>query len=492
MTRWPAAPIAAALLASGCMVGPDYVPPDPPEPDAWHADLIDGLEAGPIEGAAWWMSFGDEQLDELVALAGQRNLDLRIAASRIDEARARYGIAASDLFPQISALGFVGWNELPEGDNRVSDLVPHNRYNAALDMSWELDLWGRVRRQMEAAQAEVAASLEDWRDLLIMIRAEVANSYIAVRAHQLEAAILRDSARIHRDTLALTKQKYRAGTVTEIDLARAQASLDEVESRIPAVQTRIARGINRISVLIGEPPGPLRERLDEPLALPAPPATIAVGIPADVVRRRPDIRAAERRLAARTAAIGVAEAALYPQLSINGQIGFEALSFSEWFDASSFSGSIGPSLTWPVFSGGAILSNIRVADRQTEQALYAYEKTVLQAFEEVENALLAYTDALATTRLLERTVDERERVVAYTTERYDAGIDTLETLLYEQNLLLSAQRNLAASMGEVATNTVGIYKALGGAWDPPPPPPPLEPSPADETLSSARQQAATP
>lgn len=457
--------IALVTALTACKVGPDYEAPELDTPDTWSVDLSDGETDQTIEPAAWWESFGDDKLDELIALADERNLELRVAASRIVEARAKYGIASADLYPHLSAGALMHWTERPDDDSRISDILPNNNNVAALDMSWELDLFGRVRRGMEAAEADIGATIEDWRQILVTMRAEVASSYIAVRALQREQAILEQDLAYQREMLQLVQRKYDAGTTAEIDLARAQAAVDDLESKLPGIKSKIATSINRMSVIIAEPPGPLRDKLGAPQSVPEPPATIAVGIPADIVRRRPDIRAAERRLAANTARVGVATANLYPRLSIIGSVGFESTSFSEWFDAKNFAAGVGPRFVWPIFSGGAIRAQIEMTDQQTEQALLSYERTVLHAFSEVENALINYVESLAAQRYLEQTVQSRQRIVDLSERRYDAGVDDLETLLDARRRLLGAQRELSMVTGEVATNAVSIYKAIGGGWE---------------------------
>ncbi len=466
-----------ACLFTGCMVGPDYEPPSadaPSTPEGWHTSMADGLDDQPLEVSAWWRSFNDPQLDTLIALAEVRNLRLQTAAARIDVARAKYGIAAADLFPMVDGVGHAHWTRRSR-DSTLSEIVPNSDYVAALDMNWEIDLWGRVRRSMESAEAQAEASVEDWRGLLVTIRAEVAASYIAARTLQQELQRLNDGIALRREALDLTQQKYDAGTVTDLDLARAIASLNAVESRIPGVETDLAQSINRISVLIGEAPGPLRERLDASAPIPTPPVRIAVGIPADVIRQRPDIRAAERQIAARSARIGEATALLLPQLKINGAIGYEAFSFDNWFDGDNWTGGIGPAVVWPIFAGGKILGNIEAADLETRAAVLEYEQTVLGAFEEVENVLVGYVNAVATREHLRETVEAYERVVGLATERYEAGVEDLEDLLESQRLLLEAQEEHVKAEGQVAVLVVDLYRALGGEWHlSPGPTPPQE------------------
>lgn len=470
------------------MVGPDYTPPDPSAPgtpDAWHVALIDGLEGDAVSVSPWWQSFNDPELDALVLLAEQRNLGLRTAAARIDVARTQYGIASADLLPSLTGLGLMQWRKRAADDRIVSDIIPNSDYISALDMSWEVDLWGRVRRSMQSAEAEVEESIEDWRDVLITVRAEVATSYIAARTLQNELRMLREGIALRREALVLTEQKYEAGTATELELAEAVAAITAVESRLPGVETDLAKAVNRISVLIGEAPGPLRERLAEPAPVPTPPTRIAVGIPADAVRQRPDIRAAERRIASKSARIGVATAALLPQFSINGAIGFEAFSFDRWFNGDNLTGSIGPAVVWPIFTGGKILSGIEAADLQTREAVMMYERTVLTAFEEIENVLIGYTNAIATREYLRETVAAYERVVALSTQRYEAGVEELDRLLEAQRLLLKAQEQSVKADGEVATYVVGLYRALGGDWQLPPGPEPVKEKDEQPDLAQA-------
>ena len=460
--------LAAFLGVQGCMVGPDYAPPQLVMPDSWHVALVDGIEAEQADPGAWWRNFEDEMLVELVTLAEERNLDLRSAVSSIREARAEYGIAASDLYPQVSLDTSA---EFSSGNSRTPNLTntgieyEDQAYDLGLDLGWEVDLWGKVRRSVEAAEASVQYQVEYWRDILVSVRAEVAMSYISARSYQLQIQALAESIGSLEATLELVQQKFDAGVGNEISVAEAQASLAEAVARMPALVEGKATAINRLSVLVGETPGPLRDRLAEVQPVPQPPAEIGVGIPADVIRRRPDIRQAERRLAEATAYVGVAEAALLPSLKIQGSGGFSSNQFNDWFNSSNLGGLLGITVSWPFFTAGRLESVVDVRDEQAKQALYAYESTVLNAIGDVENALISYLQALQARRDLNATVAAYDRVVSLAEERYATGVDSLDTLLYNERLLMSARQDLAVAEGQVSTNAVMLYKALGGGWE---------------------------
>lgn len=455
---------------SGCMVGPDYEKPQLVMPDSWHVELVEGLQHGSSDPGAWWLEFNDPMLVELVYLAERRNLDLRSAVSSIREARAQYGIAASDLFPQVTfnttADFMSGSARTPEIDMGSMQLIYEDQaYHMGLDLGWEIDLWGRVRRSMESAQAEISTTIEDWRDILITIRAEVAQSYISVRSFQLQISSLKKTIESQTQTLKLVKQQYEAGVSDELQVAQAEANVADVEAQLPMLVESLAESINRLSVLIGEAPGPLRDRLAAVEPVPQPPDEIGVGIPADIIRRRPDIRAAERSLASATAQIGVAEAALFPALQITGTGGFSSNDLSKWLTSQSLGGVLGIQVSWPFFTAGRLLNVVRVSNEQTLQALYSYEKTVLSAIEDVENALIAYAQTLREREQLRRSVEAYQRVVNLAQERYKSGADDLQTLLLAERYLFQSEQTLAQVEGQVSANVVILYKALGGAWE---------------------------
>ncbi|MCP4835985.1 MAG: efflux transporter outer membrane subunit [Phycisphaera sp.] len=459
--------LVAAGLLSGCMVGPDPTPPSLVLPDAWHAELVDGLERGDDRPEAWWQSFDDPFLSELIAIAEARNLDLRIAESRIREARFLYGIAASDLFPTATVDGQALWTENAKTAN--SQLTQPSRfYSANLDLAWEPDIWGRVRRGMEASQFTVFEAIENRRDALVSIRAEVARSYLEARSYQGQVQSLRGDLQTRIETLRLVEDRFRAGRATELEVAQARAQADSTAAQIPALDSNFTTSVNRISVLIGESAGPLLDRVRATFRpeQPVPQAqdAIAVGIPANAIRQRPDIRAAERAVMAAAAQIGVAEAALYPSLRFTGSGGFASQDFDEWF-AGSPQGIFGIEFSWPIFTAGRLRDQVDVRREQSNQALLTYERTVLEAVAEVETNLAAYAYSMESRRRLRATVSSYEEAISLAIQRYKAGVDDLQTLLTAERGVLEARQQLALVEGQVASTVVGIYKALGGAWE---------------------------
>ena len=460
--------LMAAGLSTGCMVGPDPTPPSLIVPDAWHTELVDGLERGTDGSSAWWQSFEDPVLSELIAIAEARNLDLRIAESRIREARSLYGIAAADLFPTATADGQGMWTDNARTSN--SELpAPRRFYSASMDLAWEPDLWGRVRRGMQAAEYTVLEAIENRRDVLVSIRAEVARSYLEARSHQGQATSLAGDLATRIETIQLVEARYREGTATELDLAQARAQAESTAAQLPILESDFTEAVNRISVLLGESAGPLQDRMKATFQprQPVPQArdTIAVGIPADAIRHRPDIRAAERAVMAAAARIGVAEAALYPSLRFTGNGGFSSQGLDDWFTRGNLQGIFGIDVSWPIFTAGRLRDQIDVRTEQSEQALLTYEKTVLEAVAEVETSLAAYAYSMDSRRRLRETVASYERAVDLAMQRFKAGVDDLQSLLTAERGVLEARQQLALIEGQVASNVVGIYKALGGAWE---------------------------
>ena len=450
------------------MVGPDPTPPKTVLPDSWHTDLVDGLDDDTWSPHAWWRTFQDPLLDELIAAAERNNLDLRIAESRIREARAAYGVAAADLFPQFNL----------EAESYFRDGTPSNvqsvgtdeeYYTGSLDLGWEIDLWGRVRRSMQSAEYQVLAQIEDLRDAMVSVRAEVARSYLEARSLQGQRAAILTEAETRRKTLDLVMDQFRVGVTNELEVAQAEAQLADALALLPSYEEEIADAVNRISILLGSSPGPLRDRIresfdpDQPVPMPS--ERIAVGIPADTIRRRPDVRAAERLLMSAAAEVGVAEAALYPTLRINGQGGFSSTRFREWLDVNNLGGLIEIEVSWPIFTAGRLRSVVKARSEMAEQALLTYEQTVLSAIGEVENAIVAYAATIDERDRLRRAVDAYGEAERLAVARYEAGRDDLESLLTIERLALEAVQKLAQAEGQVASNVVGLYKALGGAWE---------------------------
>ena len=464
----PGAIACLVLGSTGCMVGPDPTPPTSVNPDSWHEELVEGVSRERVDPGAWWKRFDDPMLVELIAVAERKNLDLRTAASRIREARSRYGIAAADLYPQITAGGeaeFTAGNQL---SNPAFGAERTNLYSADLDFGWEIDVWGKVRRSMQAAEFDVLAEIENSRDLLITVRAEVARSYMEGRSLQGQIKALRSIIEAQSETLSLAKKQYRQGVVTDFSVLQAEAQLQTAEAKLPSLQYELAAAVNRLSVLLAEPAGPLLARFAataEEFGVPLPPDTIAVGIPADVIRRRPDIRAAERTLGAAAANIGVAEASLYPSLRLTGQGGYSSTEFDQLVSPGNLGGLLGIQINWPIFTAGRLRSVVDVRNEQAYQALLSYESTVLNAIADVETALVAYGSSIREQTRLSKAEASYDRAATLATDRLARGVSDLESLLNLERELLAVQQELAVVNGQVASNAVGLYKALGGSWN---------------------------
>ena len=385
--------IIFAILLSGCAaVGPDYVLPEVLTPQEWSASLTGGLSVenmDPGQMANWWKTSHDPVLTSLIERAVAGNLDLRLAQSRVREAQARCGIAKADRFPTINATGSAGVNRSSEetGSGKEFDL-----YDAGFDANWELDLFGGVRRAVEASEAELAVSHEDLRDVMVSLLAETGLNYVELRSFQTRLSIAKANQKAQEETYGITKVRSESGLTSELDVEQARYNLEQTRSQIPPLQSGLEQAGNRLAVLLGRTPGTLKNELVQTEPIPVTPVEVAVGVPAEVLRRRPDVRRAEQELAAQTALVGVATAELYPKFSLAGSIGLEALSFGNLFSAGSREYGIGPSFFWNIFDSGRIRQNIEVQSALQEQALFSYEVSVLTALVDVENALIAYGD----------------------------------------------------------------------------------------------------
>ncbi len=451
-------------LMSCATVGPDYVEPRPEMPSAWQATPDPAVVPGKAMIRRWWTVFDDPMLTRFIQEAGESNLDLRAAVARMDEARARLGFATGQRVPQIDAQGSVIRQRSSE--NALSNFGTETFYSPGVAASWEIDLFGRVRRSVEAATADFQASQEDRTDVMITLYAEVARTYVNVRTYQARLAAAESNINSQKQVLALTQARFKNGLATDLDMAQAERVLASSEAEVPPLRIELARAVNTMAVLLGHRPGALYKELSEPKSIPIPPSKATVGVPVDLLRQRPDIRRAERQLAAQTARIGVATADLYPSFSLTGFFGYESIDTSELFDAGSRVFTFGPSLRWNFFDGGRIRNQIKVQDALTEQALLSYEKTVLNALNEVENALVAYIEQRIRFEALQRSVDASRRSVKLSTDLYKEGLVDFQNVLDAQRALFNFENQVAAARGNSAVNFVRLYKALGGGWDP--------------------------
>ena len=459
--------LVVLLALAGCAVGPNYRAPQPVTPDEWHARPTAAAPASDAAALAdWWKTLEDPILDQLIEKALASNKTAKQAYASVVAARARRGIAAGDFFPTLnaSAGGSRTNSEARQSNPDVglsggSDEI----YDAGLDSIWELDLFGGKRRAFEAATAQLGASEADLRDVLVTLLGDVALTYLDVRTAQSRLTFAEKNLETQRSTLDITGWRAAAGLATTLDVEQAQSSYQQTRAAIPSLQSSLVQAMNALAVLTGDLPGSLEALLAERKAIPVARADIAVGVPADVLRRRPDIRSAERRLAAQTAEVGVATAALYPSLSLSGSITLQALTASDVPDGFR-TDRFGLSLNLPIFRGGALRQNVNVQNALVAQALAAYEATVLAAYQEVENALTASTNEQLRHEALQLGVESARRAAELALMQYNSGLVDFQTVLNADRQLLTLEDSLAVSDGEVTANLVRLYKALGGGW----------------------------
>ena len=470
ITVWPSrlagiSIFVVTLVCAGCAaVGPDYVPPETSVPESWHAHLPADILAEENYKeilTRWWSTLQDPVLEDLIESAVMENLDVKEARARVREARGRRGMSKADLFPSVDTGGSV---RLSRSSEETGSGGERKLYAVDFDAAWELDIFGGRRRALEAAEADVQASEEELRDVLVSLLAEVALNYVDVRSFQTRLMVAFASLDTQQETFNITQWRFEAGLTTQLDVEQAMYNLAQTQSKIPGFQIGLEQAKNRLAVLLAKSPGFLEDNLAEPQAIPSAPLEIAFGVPAEVLRRRPDVRRAERNLAAQSAMVGVATAELYPKFSLLGSVGLEALSSDSLFSAGSRTHSIGPSITWPLFDAGTIRNNIAVQSALQEQAFIRYEATVLMAFEEVENALIAYAQEQSRRESLSRACRAAQQAVDLAHNQYVSGLIDFNTLLDAQRSLLSFQDQLTVSEGDAIANLITLYKVLGGGW----------------------------
>jgi NodT family efflux transporter outer membrane factor (OMF) lipoprotein len=456
--------------ATACTVGPDYKQPVVSTPDAWEARAVKGVEEQESTAQTWWKTLDDPVLTDLLRRAQEANLDLEIAVARIAEARASYSIAGGDRYPEILGQGTAAAQQLSEssfGDLGLGGETIET-YSLGVSLSWEIDVFGRVRRQVESANAAFEASVEDYRDVLVALLAEVGRNYIDTIALQERIELNQANIVSQRESLQLTRDRFDAGLTSALDVAQAESNLANTEARLPPLESQLNAALNRIAILLGESPGSVHDELTREVPIPHPPDELLVGIPADVVRQRPDIRRAERDLASQTARIGVATADLYPRFSLTGFLGLESASIGDLLEGDSVSWSVGLPFVGNIFDGGRRRGRIEVEEARAEQLLSAYRLTILTALEEVENALVAYAMERVRRERLVRAVDASQRSVDLVRTQYLAGLTNFQNVLDSQRSLTDQQDQLAESEGLVIRNLIALYRALGGGWQPDP------------------------
>jgi multidrug efflux system outer membrane protein len=473
--RWVIRPglLLCLIMVAGCAVGPNFKPPEAPVPAAWAGPSpLPAVTAAENDLARWWTVFDDKMLASLVAQAVESNLDVKFAEARIRQARAARGIAESFLGPTLDATGSVQRSEASvspanstgaTNGGRVN--VPATQYFAGFDAAWEIDIFGGVRRGIEAADADLQATVEARRDVLVTLTAEVALNYIDLRAFQQRIAIARQNLDAQKHSAKLTRERFEGGFASGLDVANAEAQVATTAAVIPLLEASARQTIYSLSVLLGRQPAALVQELAPALAIPTAPPAAPMGVPSDLLRRRPDIRQAEAGVHAATARIGVAEADLYPKFFITGSAGFQSSDLGSWFNWTSRLWSIAPSVSWQVFNMGRTRSNIAQQEALQEQSLIVYEKTVLTALQEAENALIALNKEQEHRKALVDAVAFNEKAVDLSVKLYTEGQTDFLNVLQAQRALFVTQDALAQSTQNVSTDLIALYKALGGGWD---------------------------
>jgi NodT family efflux transporter outer membrane factor (OMF) lipoprotein len=488
---WPVVSTATLVLLAGCTVGPDFHKPTPPyDPNSFlsgrnPADGSSQPQVAPIE-VTWWQSFNDPELNSLIQRAIEQNLDVKTATIRLAEARSNAGVTASAFFPSVNGNATAADIKLSDKGGSLlggssssgsSSIDPVSLYQYGFDATWTLDVFGKVRRQVEAGNAAIQASEIDRRGVLIQMMAEVARDYVQLRNAQMQLQIADDNVRTAQRLLNLTRQRATAGLTDQLDVAQEQAQLTTTEATVPVSQQQVSRYINALSMLLGEAPRALQSELDTPEAVPPTPTAIPVGLPSELLRRRPDIMEAEANLHQATANIGVAVASFFPTFNLLGVFGIESSATQDLFTTAARTYILGGMVQVPIFQGGKLVEQLHLSRERQKEAMVAYDKTVLQAFEDVDNALTDYDKEQQRRVLLQRAVAANQHAFALAQDRYTQGIATYLDVLNAQQNVLTSQRQLQDSTAAVSTDLVSLYLALGGGWEDTFPTPPGEAEP---------------
>jgi len=466
---WSGAVAATVVGLSGCKVGPDYQQPTVAAPVAYQQAVTNSFTTNVTHLQQWWTNFNDPLLESLITRASTNNLDLKIAAARIEEARALRGVAKSGLAPQVDGTGSAQLTRLNDDMSGIAD--PSGGIGSiGAAATWELDVWGRVRRSIESADAGYEATIEDFRDTLVILYGEIASTYVESRTLQKRIQYAEENVKTQEDTLTLTEDLRAAGLVGNLDVSQATLNLERTRSAIPTFRSDLVQSINRLGVLLGEQPQALHAEFREVQAIPIPPDVVDVGLPTDLLRQRPDVRRAERSLAAQTARIGVATAELYPQFYLPGTLSLEALDLGN-LNGSSLTYAFGPTMRWTLFAGGRIRNTIKAEEARTRQFLHSYEQIILLALEDAEGAMVSFAQERDRNVTVLAARDAADQSVSLVMALYKSGLTQFQNVLDMQRSLAEQADNLAVSRGLMAGDAIRIYRALGGGWNPEDPEP---------------------
>ncbi len=472
--------LATALALGGCTkLGPDFVKPEAQVRDDWQETEEQEIKEETFDDTAWWGIFDDRVASELVEIAYRQNLTLQEAGLRVLQARAELGIAVGSLYPQTQQAdgeATVNQTSKARANSRTADTYFTN-YDLGLSVAWEMDFWGRFRRGVESADATLFSEIANYDDFLVVLIGEVVRNDIEARTAEEQIALARENVKIQQRSLDIARVRFRNGVVTELDVQQALSLLRDTQSTVPRFQIDLRTAENALSVLLGRPPGEVRQILGGAGTIPRPPVEVGVGMPADLLRRRPDVRRAELLAAAQSARIGVARTDLFPRLSLVGTIGTNAAGdsgrstrasdsgYDNMFTSDSLRYSAGPTFTWNLFNYGRLKNNVRVQDALFQQAAVNYQNTVLEAARDVENFMIGYLRSQDATKFLADSVKASKRSVDLALIQYRDGVVDYQRVLDTQRALVASQQSWTDARSSIANNLVGMYTALGGGWE---------------------------
>jgi NodT family efflux transporter outer membrane factor (OMF) lipoprotein len=472
-TRFYILVLQSVLLLGGCTkLGPDFVKPETPVENDWSYQN-DEVVSQPVELDDWWTVFNDPALNRIVDMAYRQNLPLQVAGLRIYEARAQLGIAVGLQFPQQQRLtGSATTNRISENSPNFIPQTDTNfrNYQAGFDAAWELDFWGRFRRNVEAADANLATTVADYDNALVSLTAEAARIYVTIRTLEERLQIAYENIRLQQESLNIASVRFKYGATTELDVTQAQTNLADTQALVPVTQKLLQQAKNALSTLLGMPPSDLSQLLGGSGTIPVAPAEVMVGIPTELLRRRPDIRQAEQLAAERSALIGVARADLFPSFSLFGTIGYQSSDTrnsdaGDLFDSDSLTLSAGPAFSWNILNYGRLRNNVRVQDARYQQTIVNYRDTVLNAYREAEDAMVAFVQSREESKIRETGTTAAKRSSKLSAIQYREGAVDFQRVVDSDRALVLQQDQWASSRGDIALGLIAIYKALGGGWE---------------------------
>jgi len=465
--------LAFLLTISGCTtLGPDFKRPETPDVASWQT-RDEALTGEPATQAEWWKVFNNPVLDQLIETAHQQNLPLQIAGLRILEARAQLGIARGNQYPQVQqAVGSATANGLSDNSPNFSPAFDDEfaNYQVGFDAAWELDFWGRFRRGIEAADANLSATVADYDNALVSLTAEVARTYVTIRTLEVRIQLARNNIVLQEESLRIATVRFENGATSELDVQQASANLANTQALVPVLLKSLRQANNGLSVLLGMPPSDLTQMLGGAGTIPVAPVEVAAGVPTDLLRRRPDVQAAEMDAAGRSALVGVAETDLYPSFSLLGSIGVQSSDTGssdagDLFDGDSLFYSAGPAFRWNILNYGRIKNNIRVQDARLQQALVNYRNTVLTAYKEVEDAMVAFVQSQRESEYRATSAQAAARSTELANIQYREGSVDFQRVVDSERFLFAQQDDWTRVRGNVALDLIAMYKALGGGWE---------------------------